>query len=100
MQTIVCRSIKNICLNFSTIMQNKKELEKAFGEVLRKLRVEQNLSQDKLAELSHLDRTYISLLERGLRTPTISTLFSISNALNSSPSRIIKLVEKKINENN
>lgn len=81
-------------------MQNKKKLEQAFGEVLRKLRVEQNLSQDKLAELSHLDRTYISLLERGLRTPTISTLFSISNALDNSPSRIIKLVEKRINENN
>ncbi|MEP0006312.1 MAG: helix-turn-helix transcriptional regulator [Balneola sp.] len=81
-------------------MQNKKKLEQAFGEVLRKLRVEQNLSQDKLAELSHLDRTYISLLERGLRTPTISTLFSISYALDNSPSRIIKLVEKRINENN
>lgn len=80
-------------------MQNKKKLEKTFGKVLRKLRVEQNLSQDKLAELSHLDRTYISLLERGLRTPTISTLFSISAALNKSPNRIIKLVEKSINEN-
>lgn len=99
MQTIVRRSIKKFCLNFSSIMQNKKELEKAFGEVLRQLRVEQNFSQEKLAELSHLDRTYISLLERGLRTPTISTLFSISNALNNSPARIIKLVEKNINEN-
>lgn len=80
-------------------MQNKKKLEKAFGEILRQLRVEQNLSQEKLAELSHLDRTYISLLERGLRTPTISTLFSISNALDNSPARIIKLVEENINEN-
>lgn len=80
-------------------MQNKKELEKAFGEVLRKLRLEQNLSQEKLAELSHLNRTYISLLERGLRTPTISTLFNISSALKNSPAGIIKLVEKNINEN-
>lgn len=80
-------------------MQNKNRLEKAFGKVLRNLRIEKKLSQDKLAELSALDRTYISLLERGLRAPTISTLFSISKSLNISPSKLIKLVENNLDEN-
>jgi transcriptional regulator with XRE-family HTH domain len=65
----------------------------AFGKVLRKLREKQNLSQEKLAEYCDLDRTYISLLERGLRQPTISTLFKIAEALEMSPSEIIRQVE-------
>ena len=38
-----------------------------FGKVLREIRAENHISQEKLAEYCDLDRTYISLLERGLR---------------------------------
>ena len=67
-----------------------------FGKVLRKLRVGKKLSQEKLAELCDLDRTYISLLERGLRQPTISTLFKIADALDLPPSELVKKVEDEI----
>lgn len=68
----------------------------AFKEILRELRVNNHLSQEKLAELCDLDRTYISLLERGLRQPTITTIFQLSKALNISPSEFIKSIELKI----
>lgn len=68
-----------------------------FGKVLREQRELKKLSQEKLAELCDLDRTYISLLERGLRQPTISTLFKISDALDISPSELVKKVELEIN---
>lgn len=55
---------------------------KSFGIRLQQLRREQNISQEKLAELSGLHRTYISSLERGARNPTITTLYSVANALN------------------
>lgn len=67
-----------------------------FGKVLRELRESNCISQEKLAEYSDLDRTYISLLERGLRQPTITTLFKLSKALNITPSQLIKKVEDKI----
>jgi transcriptional regulator with XRE-family HTH domain len=67
-----------------------------FGKVLRKLRVGKKLSQEKLAELCDLDRTYISLLERGLRQPTITTLFKIADALDLPPSELVKKVEEEI----
>lgn len=67
-----------------------------FGKVLRKLRVGKKLSQEKLAELCDLDRTYISLLERGLRQPTILTLFKIADALDLPPSELVKKVEEEI----
>jgi len=68
-----------------------------FGKVLRTLRENNNLSQEKLAEYCDLDRTYISLLERGLRQPTISTIFKIADALDISPSELVKKVEMELN---
>ena len=64
-----------------------------FGKVLRVLREEKQLSQEKLAEYCELDRTYISMLERGLRQPTITTIFKLAKALNISPSQLIEKVE-------
>ncbi|AHW59579.1 XRE family transcriptional regulator [Draconibacterium orientale] len=67
-----------------------------FGKVLRELRTERGISQEKLAEYCDLDRTYISLLERGQRQPTISTLFKIANALRIKPSDLVKNVEREL----
>ena len=64
-----------------------------FGKVLRELRESNQLSQEKLAEYCELDRTYISLLERGLRQPTITTIFKLAKALNIPPSQLIEKVE-------
>lgn len=69
-----------------------------FGKVLRELRESNNISQEKLAEYCDLDRTYISLLERGLRQPTITTIFKLAKALNISPSSFIQKVESQIVE--
>jgi transcriptional regulator with XRE-family HTH domain len=41
-----------------------------------------------------LDRTYISLLERGLRQPTLTTVFAIAGQLDTRPSQLIARVEK------
>jgi transcriptional regulator with XRE-family HTH domain len=68
-------------------------IEIIFGKVLKEIRTEKGLSQEKLAESSNLDRTYISLLERGLRQPTITTIFKLSQVLKISPSDFIKLIE-------
>ncbi|MDA1841635.1 helix-turn-helix transcriptional regulator [Bacillus cereus] len=70
------------------------KIEQAFGIVLQKERIKQNISQETLAFNSELDRTYISLLERGKRKPTINTLFSITRALKIQPHEIILEVEK------
>ncbi|KUJ74571.1 hypothetical protein AVO42_04010 [Thiomicrospira sp. XS5] len=53
----------------------------AFAHTLKQIRMEKNVSQQKLALDANLDRTYISLLERGLRQPTITTLFQLAEAL-------------------
>ncbi|MBT1074412.1 helix-turn-helix domain-containing protein [Geobacter grbiciae] len=69
-------------------------IEDAFGQVVRRMRKERHLSQETLAFNSHLDRSFISLLECGRKQPTLITIFQIARALNVSPSEIIKAVEE------
>lgn len=73
--------------------------EEAFGLVLKNIRHEQKVSQSQLALDSELDRTFISLLERGKRQPSLNSIFQISKALNVEPEIIIKSVKELINEN-
>lgn len=68
-------------------------MQRAFGQVLRHLRTKAGLSQESLALEAGLDRTFISLLERGLRQPTLTTLFTLVHTLNTKPSKLIAAVE-------
>lgn len=58
-----------------------KRVAKAFGEALREQRLTAGLSQEALALSSGFDRTYISLLERGGRQPTLTTIIAIAEIL-------------------
>ena len=58
------------------------------GEKLKKLRLDKNISQEKFAELTELDRTYISGLERGLRNPSYLILKKLALALDVNPSEL------------
>ncbi len=63
---------------------------KSFGLRVKKIRTEQKISQEDLAELSGLHRTYISSLERGVRNPTLTTLISLSKGLNIEINEMLK----------
>lgn len=68
-------------------------LEEALAIVLKEYRTEKNLSQEELADKCDLDRTYISLLERGKRKPTLSVVFNICDSLEVKPSVFIGKIE-------
>lgn len=68
-------------------------IDVAFGTVLRELRTAIGSTQEKLAFDADLDRTYISLLERGQRQPSLATIFQLSRALGTSPTQIVQRVE-------
>lgn len=61
---------------------SKNELLLKFGQSVQKHRKEQNLSQEKLAELADLHRTYIGMIERGEKNITLLNIYKISQALN------------------
>lgn len=54
------------------------------------------MSQEILSGLAGLDRTHYSKIERGLRSPTLDTLFKISQALELQPHELVIKIEKEL----
>ncbi len=71
-------------------------LAKVFGQVLKQRREALNLSQEELAFEAGLHRTYISLLERGVKSPTLNVLFRLAEALDIPPSQFIQEIEVQL----
>lgn len=74
------------------------KVEKAFGSVLREAREKAGLSQDQLAHDAGLHRTYVSLLERGKRQPSLRAITALSRALRIPPSTLVAKFEGRLNE--
>lgn len=53
------------------------------------------MSQEEVAERAGVDRTYVSILERGLKSPTLETLEKICEALGTLPERVIEAARRK-----
>jgi transcriptional regulator with XRE-family HTH domain len=68
----------------------RTSLSALFGRVVRDRRIAAGLSQEKLAEKAGIHPTYVSLLERGKRKPTLDVADRIANALNVSVARLIE----------
>ena len=68
--------------------------EKAFGEALREVRKRRDISQEQLGLQADFDRTYISLIERGIQSPTVRTVVKLATILQIRPSVIIRRMER------
>jgi transcriptional regulator with XRE-family HTH domain len=66
----------------------------AFGAAVRDLRERRELSQENLGFEAELDRTYVSAIERGVRNPTLTTIWKLAEALGVAPSRLLKAAEE------
>jgi transcriptional regulator with XRE-family HTH domain len=67
--------------------------EEIFGKLIQQERKAKQISQERLAKLTGLDRTFISLIENGKRSPTLSTILKISSALEIPPSELFSVYE-------
>lgn len=68
---------------------NEENILLQFGKHVKELRQQQNLSQEQLALLADLDRTYISGIERGKRNVSLINLFKIAKSLNIPAYKVI-----------
>lgn len=67
--------------NHFTVKRTAHPILKRLGETVRLLRVQHGLSQEALAELAGIDRSYMSGIERGLRNLSILQAMKLSTAL-------------------
>jgi len=63
------------------------------GDEIKKARARAKLSQEELAFRAGVHRTYISILERNKKSPTLDVLLRICSALGVSPSSMVKKIE-------
>jgi transcriptional regulator with XRE-family HTH domain len=75
------------------------QLEQILGRELQRCRQEKGWSQEYLAEITGLHRTYISQLERGLKSPSVRVLSHITNALGLRMSEFFSSVEESLSVN-
>ena len=78
-------------------MSQKKQLEPraAFGKAVRKLRREKGVSQEALADLAGIHRTYIGDVERGVRNLSLLNIVRIANALEIPVSKLVLEMERQ-----
>jgi len=65
------------------------DIQKKFGDKLRELRKQKDLSQEDLGFKSGLHRTYISDIERGSRNVSLKNIEKIAKALGIAPKTLL-----------
>lgn len=73
-------------------------INKSLGKIIAKYRVIAQISQEELATRAGIHRTYVSQLERGLKSPTLAILFDIANSLNVQASFLVAELENSISK--
>jgi len=71
-------------------MNDNEKILKSFGETIKTLRKRRGISQEELAHLSGLDRSYVGGVERGERNISLINILKIANALNLSLNQLFK----------
>ena len=72
------------------------EPDQAFGQALRSLRTKRKWTQTDLALRADADRNYVSLIELGRNSPSVRLMFRLCDALDITPSDMLKDVERRM----
>ena len=72
------------------------EPDQAFGQALRSLRTKRKWTQTDLALRADVDRNYVSLIELGRNSPSVRLMFRLCDALDITPSDMLKDVERRM----
>lgn len=70
------------------------DYQKILGENIRSLRLQHQITQENLAELCDLHRTYIGAMERGDRNVSLNNIVKVAIALNVTPSDLLTFNSK------
>lgn len=69
--------------------------EDVFGQEISSLRRKLGISQEELGFRADVHRTYVSQIERGIKSPTLAVILRLAKALSCSAGEIVSAVENR-----
>lgn len=76
--------------------RRRATVEESLGEAIRWYRERGGLSQEALGLEAGSGRTYVSEIERGVKNPSVATLFKLAGVLRVRPSEIVRRAERRL----
>ena len=74
------------------------EINMAVAQAIKEKRIENHLSQEKLADMIDSHQVYISEIEKGKKIPSIMILHNIAKSFGMTLTEFIGIIEDKINQ--
>jgi transcriptional regulator with XRE-family HTH domain len=71
------------------------DIKQKFGLIIRELRLEKGISQERMALDANIDRTYVGHIESGSRNVSIEIVEKLASFFQMPMSELFKLVEEK-----
>ena len=82
-----------LIISYTLFMQ----MNMAVAETIRALRKQKGVSQEKLADAIDSHQVYISEIEKGKKTPSLTILHNFAIFFNISLTELVSMIEKKLN---
>jgi transcriptional regulator with XRE-family HTH domain len=79
------------------VTSRARTAERLFGQEISRLRRTRGFSQEELGFQAGVHRTYVSQIERGLKSPTLAVILGLTQALRCSAGRLVGKIEKGLN---
>ena len=76
-------------------MKSSHDLNADLGVVVAERRAELGNSREKLALISGLDRTFVGKIESGMHSPSLNSLFNLSEGLQLAPEELVRRVHER-----
>jgi transcriptional regulator with XRE-family HTH domain len=80
-------------VEYAPVTQRQRKLQVAWGRALRKFRTNAGISQEKLADMAGMNRSYVGDVERGQRNISLANMDQLARALGKPLSELMKVVE-------
>ena len=89
-------SVQTIVATAYRYCMSRNTAARQFGLTVRRHRIAMNMSQETLAAAASCHPTYVSLLERGKRNPSLDTMLRIAEALDVKAWELVRATETKL----
>ena len=73
-----------------------KQYSKQLIAVIKKLRLEKNLTQEQMAFEINISTSYMGMIERGERNISLKNIYEIAKLFKKKPSELLSIVEKEL----